>query len=205
MSISGEVTYITIIMPDGFSFTNYPPSDNNSTSLFQLDWLAEIRNKPVNQTYWAGIQANYVKPDAGHTPSLLTVVRNFKVSSKLPPGQVLVSRPIKQISQIFEKYDQSRDIFLMDANGVLLSHRDESLIGTTFPYLHLLSDGKEADIITINSVKYLANKHDLNFAAWKIVSLTPFKQAAAKFSYLYRINFIVQCTFMVIFSVFLFF
>jgi two-component system sensor histidine kinase YesM len=205
MSVSGENTYITIMMPDGFSFTNYPANDSNSTSLLHLDWLTEIRDKPVNQTYWAGIQPNYVKPETGNTPSLLTVVRNFKVSSKLPPGQVLVSRSVKQISPILEKYDQSRDIFLMDVNGVLVSHRDESQIGKTFPYLDLLSEGKAADIITINHIKYLANKHDLRFADWKIVSLTPFKQAAAKFSYLYRINFIVQCAFMVMFSVFLFY
>ncbi|NOU95880.1 HAMP domain-containing protein [Paenibacillus sp. LMG 31456] len=197
--------YITILVGDQNSYTNYSFYNYNYKLFYQEPWFSNLKSLNAYETYWLGSQPNYILSTQKSNPYLMTIARTIQYSSE-PFGYVIISAKEKEFHESFQKLSGNQDIMMVNSNGKILSHKDPDKIGGKFPYADNISLSRDdARLIKIDGVEYLVASHKLSFSDWSLVSLTQYKEATEKINFIQRANLLIQVLFYSLFLVILIF
>ncbi|WP_216624604.1 cache domain-containing sensor histidine kinase [Paenibacillus foliorum] len=178
--------YLAVIDIAGTAYSNYSGfQDYDPLNFTRLEWFNQLENMDSLETYWVGTQANYIASSAGKSPYLITIARTIRNSS-ITSGYIIASMFETDIHKIFQNYNSTQEIMLVNSKGVVLSHTNPSKIGTTFPFMNqngIWEEESEIPVIIKDQNKdYLLVRHKLSFSDWYLVSLAPYKEAIDKIS-----------------------
>ncbi|REK74182.1 cache domain-containing sensor histidine kinase [Paenibacillus paeoniae] len=198
LSLFGERSYITILLPNGLYFTNYSTYKMDLSQMYDVPWLEEMANAPINTTRWLGAQDNYVYSDINNSPNIVTIVRTIRLFAGSPNAYIILSRPEEQFHQIFSKYAPDQIMMLQDAEGRIISQPDRQLLGTKLP--QPVTRGKD-NLVHWNGKDYISVEYPLRYAGWNMQSLTSYQDVTGNISSIMNYTFIQQIIFFLVFSI----
>lgn len=191
ISLVGEKTYVTILLPNGRAFTNYSVSEFHPQLLFEELWFPALDQLTLMEAFWIESEPSpfqYEKLAGRHQISVARTLRrpNFEVYA-----YVIVTVTDESIQDIFNQLGDGQDVMLVDGENRVMVHPDRSRIGERLDYLRG-SDAVAPDIVELNGEDYLVAQHRLQMKDWKLVLLTPYKDAVSKINDIFRTVFLFQ-------------
>lgn len=203
ITLVGKKSYVTILLKNGKSYTNYSISDFNPTTLFNEDWFAQMNKIKGYKSVWIETQPTMFTSEKTNNPYQLSVARTLRDENLNIYGYVIVTIMENQVNQIFENMNGYEEMMLLDSSNRILSHRDDSRIGELFQYRSQLKEDNSPNIFQISKKDYLIAEHETSFAGWKLVSLVPYEAATNKINSIFNKVFIVQIISFTIFLILL--
>jgi two-component system, sensor histidine kinase YesM len=200
ITLVGEKSYVTILLKNGISYTNYSNSELNPTDLYLEDWFKELNNIKGYETVWIRSQPTMFKTEKPINPYQISVARTLRDESLNIYGYVIVTIMENKINQVFENMNGNEDMILLDSSNHIISHTNDSRIGEQFQYSDQLTEENSSNIFRISRKEYLIAEQKISLTGWKLVSLIPYKQATNKINAIFNKLFIVQ---IVSFTIFL--
>ena len=200
ITLVGEKSYVTILLKNGISYTNYSNSELNPTDLYLEDWFKELNNIKGYETVWIRSQPTMFKTEKPINPYQISVARTLRDESLNIYGYVIVTIMENKINQVFENMNGNEDMILLDSSNHIVSHTNDSRIGEQFQYSDQLTEENSSNIFRISRKEYLIAEQKISLTGWKLVSLIPYKQATNKINAIFNKLFIVQ---IVSFTIFL--
>jgi two-component system sensor histidine kinase YesM len=192
ISFPGEKTYITILLNDGTSYTNYSQLDYEPKRFFREPWFERLAQMPSFSTYWIGTHSSYLASDREKGRYFITIVKTIKSFSSKPYGYLIVSLSESQISHIFPENKTDQEFMLLDSKGTILSHLDSNRIGLPFSHFGKLNEEAGSKIITVDRKDYLLLNRKLSVSDWILVSMVPYQEAISQINTVQGTNFILQ-------------
>jgi len=192
-----DLTYVTILLPDGLYFTNYSTYKVDLSFMYEEPWLKQMRSDPINTTRWLGTEPNYVTSDSKKYPHVITIARSFQLYANRPNAYIIISKPEEQFHQIFSKYAPEQIMLLQDTEGTILSQTNRALIGQTIP--PSIISGNDS-LVRWDGTDYLSVSHALPFAGWSMQSLIASKEVTGNIGSFINYLFILQIVFFIVFS-----
>ncbi|MCI3927065.1 sensor histidine kinase [Paenibacillus sp. TRM 82003] len=189
ISIIGERTYVTILLPNGRHFTNYSVQEYDPQSFFEEPWFRELEELTGMEAYWVEASPSpflYEKSAGRYQISLARTLRrpNFDIYA-----YVIVTIPDKQINDIFSRLEAGQEIMLADSGNGVMSHLDRARIGESLDYL---PDNPSA-IVELGGEDFLVAQRPLTLVKdWKLVMLTPYKDAVHQINNIFQSVFVFQ-------------
>jgi two-component system sensor histidine kinase YesM len=181
-----EKTYVTVLTPDGTTFTNYSYANFDVDALLSQPWLSNVRQQPAFVLNWAGVTDNYVPAEKLNSPHVLTIARNLKFSSDSIYAYIIVSIAESRISQIFNNDQPGGETLLIGPDGTVVAARDKALLGNPFALKKELEHAGEYSFISYHNEQYLLSSLDLSYGGYRLVSMAPYREAVKQISATYR-------------------
>ncbi|MEK8127919.1 histidine kinase [Paenibacillus filicis] len=172
--------YITLLLEDGTSMTNYAYKSMNPSRYLDEAWFPKLNELTALETFWVGAHRMYMQG----RPHSLTIARAIKGPFDKPYAYLIISLPEEKVRKVLQTYDSNQQIMIVDSGGLILSHNDSSKIGTALAY-------DESEL-------YVSSKA-LSFGGWQIVSLVPYNHITRFITQLFRSIGIFQ---LILFSLF---
>lgn len=194
----GEKTYVTILLPNGRFFINYPLEEYDPRLLFEKPWFPELDSLTAMEAHWVDAEPSpylYERTAGRHQ---ITVARTLRRSNFEVYAYVFVTVPDKQIKDIFERLAGGQDIMLVNGINEVMTHLDSSRIGERLPYL--AEGAGDSSIVEQEGEDYLLAQLPLSIRNWKLVLLTPYEEAVFKINQIFQKVFAFQ---VIAFTVFL--
>lgn len=180
ISFPNERMHISIVLPDGQFYTNYPVLEYDPKNFAKEPWFPELEEKQPYEAYWIGIHPNYLTYDKDENPYMITIIRQIRNLSSEPLAVIIISLSEQHIGQFLRAGESKQNILLIDGNGMVLSDRDGSGIGHAFPYVDLLPVQGQSKIGEIDGVTHVFVRKTLPYADWQLVSVIPYVEAVGK-------------------------
>lgn len=172
----GEKFFITILLPNGKFYTNYPRDEYDPVLWFEEPLFDQLRNLRGFETFWAGSRTTVFRSHMTNHPYQLTVARPLRNSRGEIYAYAIVTMLEDEISSIFRQLADGREIVLIDGAGKILSHTDHGKIGTELPFAPPETTG----IIRHDGDHYLVVRQKLQYADWSLVLLAPYRESLAR-------------------------
>lgn len=172
--------YLTIFQHNNLIFSNYPVNRNQLVN--EAGFLKWADNN--YETNWIGVQPNFVESEQKKNPFIISIVRNIKLTEETDIN-ILISMNEREIRSQFEQSAvyEKQQIMLINAEGTILSHRNEKYIQKQFPYLNQIkNENKGYHIVEFNHADYLLINVPLEYADWSLVSMVPYENAIGNVS-----------------------
>lgn len=170
----GEQFFITILLPNGKSYTNYAKDELDPDRWRDEPWFEELRKLSGFDTYWVGTQPTMFRTLKKDHPHQLSIARPLRNNSRIY-AYVIVTVLEDNISYIFQQSAGGREIALIDGTGRIHSHTDPAKIGTVLDEAALKTSG----FIRLDGEAVLAVREELRYADWSLLLLSPYKEAIA--------------------------
>ncbi|MEH7081246.1 histidine kinase [Neobacillus drentensis] len=201
ITLLGGKSYVTILLKNGKSYTNYSNSEYNPTDLFQEEWFKQLNLTKGYESVWIGSQPTMFKSEKNLNPYQISVARTLRDENSNIYGYVIVTTMENKISQIFENMSGHEEMVLLDSSNHIISKKDHSKIGKLFRYRDQLKENNYSNIFQISKMNYIIAEHKISFTGWKLVSVVPYKQATNKVNSIFNKVISVQVIFFTIFIV----
>ncbi|MEK3672560.1 sensor histidine kinase [Paenibacillus sp. FSL R10-2771] len=187
-----EKTFVTVLTSDGQYYSNYPYAKLDVGALLQQPWMEKARQQPVFDLYWAGVLDNYIPTVAQTSPQVLTIARNLKLSSNSTYATVIISIAESRISQIFNDNRKGQETLLIAPDGTVLASRDKTRLGQPFALADELTGTADSRFMDYRNEQYLLSSLDIPYGNYRIVSLSPYREAVSQISATHRWSTAVQ-------------
>ncbi|UUZ93399.1 HAMP domain-containing protein [Paenibacillus sp. P25] len=194
LSVAGERCKITIILPNNQYFTNYGMEELDPADWEKEPWFAELKNMKGFDTNWISVEPTKFRKYRDSHPYQLSVARTLQTTSSKIYAYVIVTVFEDQVHSVFSNEDGSSEIMMVNDKGVIQSSSESELIGTSVDYV---SNG--SSIVVKNGRSYLFTERKLAYSDWKLISLTPYKEAISNITGIYSHVLIYQIMFFMIF------
>lgn len=201
ITLVGEKSYVTILLKNGKSYTNYSSWEYDPNQLVHEEWFKQLNDLKGYESIWIGSQPTMIKSEVKNNPYQISVARTLRDENVKVYGYVIVTIMENKINELFSSLHSHEEMMLLNASNQILSHRDDSRIGENFQYSSQLKEQNSSNIFQISKKDYLIAEHNISFTGWKLVSLVPYKQAVNKINSIFNKVFVVQ---IVSFALFLF-
>jgi len=201
ITLVGEKSYVTILLKNGKSYSNYSSWEYDPNLLVHEKWFKQLNDLQGYESIWIGSQPTMIKSEVKNNPYQLSVARTLRDENVKVYGYVIVTIMENKINELFSGLHGHEEMMLLNASNQILSHRDDSRIGENFQYSSQLKEQNSSNIFQISKKDYLIAEHNISFTGWKLVSLVPYKQAVNKINSIFNKVFVVQ---IVSFALFLF-
>lgn len=192
---------LTLLMRDGHFYSNYSFYEFDPSSFRQQPWFQKLSGLSAFDTLYLGVQPNYLKFQAEEDPYVIMTARALTDYSAEPFAYLIVSRTENSVSNIFDNL--SEDLFLLDQNQRILSHRNEDYIGKDFSSLMTASTVVSPGIVNLAGENQIYVSMPVHYAEWALVSLVPYEQLTDKVNRIYRSGLLLQIVFAAGFLLFL--
>lgn len=180
ITIGGEKSYVTILLSNGTYYSSYSLNDYNPVCMVNEPWFGELKNLYGFNSYWVGAAPTVFESLKGNNPYQLSVVRTLRGEGAIIFGYVIVTIMESQMNQNFQRLAANREFKIVDASNIILSDNDVNEIGRSFPVpLNEFPKTMSSSIVSVGGDDHLLTQATL-FNGWKVVSLTPYKQAVSK-------------------------
>ena len=199
ITLLGGKSYVTILLKNGKSYTNYSSNEYNPTNLFHEGWFKQLNQTKGYESVWIGSQPTMFKSEKKMNPYQVSVARTLRDENSNIYGYVIVTIMENKISQIFENMTGHEEMVLLDSSNHIISNRENSRIGKLFRYRDQLRENNYSNTFQVSKKNYLIAEHKISFTGWKLVSVVPYKQATNKVNSIFNKVIIVQIIFFTIF------
>jgi two-component system, sensor histidine kinase YesM len=199
ITLLGGKSYVTILLKNGKSYTNYSSSEYHPTNLFHENWFKQLNKTKGYESVWIGGQPTMFKSEKKMNPYQVSVARTLRDENSNIYGYVIVTIMENKISQIFENMTGHEEMVLLDSSNHIISNRDNSRIGKLFRYRDQVRENNYSNIFQVSKKNYLIAEHKISFTGWKLVSVIPYKQATNKVNSIFNKVIIVQIIFFTLF------
>ncbi|MEK3686292.1 sensor histidine kinase [Paenibacillus sp. FSL R10-2736] len=187
-----EKTFVTVLTSDGQYYSNYPYAKLDVGALLLQPWMEKARQQPVFDLYWAGVLDNYIPTVAQTSPQVLTIARNLKLSSNSTYATVIISIAESRISQIFNDNRKGQETLLIAPDGTVLASLDKTRLGQLFTLADELTGTADSRFMDYRNEQYLLSSLDIPYGNYRIVSLSPYREAVSQISATHRWSTAVQ-------------
>ncbi|WP_342423541.1 histidine kinase [Paenibacillus sp. FSL E2-0178] len=187
-----EKTFVTVLTSDGQYYSNYPYAKLDVGALLLQPWMEKARQQPVFDLYWAGVLDNYIPTVAQTSPQVLTIARNLKLSSNSTYATVIISIAESRISQIFNDNRKGQETLLIAPDGTVLASLDKTRLGQPFTLADELTGTADSRFMDYRNEQYLLSSLDIPYGNYRIVSLSPYREAVSQISATHRWSTAVQ-------------
>lgn len=187
-----EKTFVTVLTSDGQYYSNYPYAKLDVGALLLQPWMEKARQQPVFDLYWAGVLDNYIPTVAQTSPQVLTIARNLKLSSNSTYATVIISIAESRISQIFNDNRKGQETLLISPDGTVLASLDKTRLGQPFTLADELSGTADSRFMDYRNEQYLLSSLEIPYGNYRIVSLSPYREAVSQISATHRWSTAVQ-------------
>lgn len=202
----GEKSYITIILTNGETFTNYSKDEMDPLRFQKEPWFDNLKQLTGLQSYWVSTAPTMFPYDRISSPYQISVARTLRFDSTRIYGYVIVTMMENKFSRILGSLTGSQEVLLVDEDGRILSSPRQEQINQTFQYSKqmLESDPRAASsIIKDQNKKILLTTADLSFIDWHLVATEPYQDAIVNISSIFNRVFLFQVISFIIFLVLL--
>ncbi|MFC4598433.1 sensor histidine kinase [Cohnella hongkongensis] len=189
-----EKSYITVLLTDGTSFTNYSTSDYNPQWLTEEPWFERLGGLKWPSSHWIGTTPTVFAYMSEESPYQLSLARTLRLDDSRIYGYVVVTVMEKQVRRLFERLSSDQEVMLLDENNRILSAGDISQIGRTFDDAGESTGGLHTSIRKIGGDSYLITEKPFSFNDWRLVSMQRYREAIVDISSIFNRVFIVQFT-----------
>ncbi|MFS0824431.1 sensor histidine kinase [Bacillus sp. 1P02SD] len=197
--------YFTLLLDNGYSYTNYSTLDFNPSNLFQLFNLENMTEINFYENRWFGIHPTYFLSQKENNPFLISFARKLKLND-YHSAYMLISINESQISKrIFEEFYQNKqEIMLVDSKGIIITSTNEKEVSKEFRFKQKVNySTSNHSVVTYNDETYLLVSYPLSFDGYSIVSLVPYKEIIGDVSKFTRNVLLIQYCFFAIFLILL--
>jgi len=191
----GEKSYITIILTNGATFTNYSKDEFDPLRFKQEPWFQQLEGLAGLRSYWVGATPTVFPYDRFDSPYQISVARTLRLESSKIYGYVIVTMMESKISKIFKGLTSGQDVTLVDGQGTIISSSHGERIHSPFQYRDLLNeDGltPTSRIIRDGKQKLLVTTSRLTFNDWHLVAVQPYQHAILNISSIFSRVFTFQ-------------
>jgi len=199
ITYSRERTYITVLLPNGKSYTNYSASDFNPTLFFEKDWFERLSHMKAFDIMWLGTIPSYLESVKQKNPNLLTIAKTLKYPSGATYAYVIVSIYEKELKEAFKNEESGEETMLVDETGRIVSHIDSGQIGKPLPYADKLPLGEGYSREIVDGQERLLFDHSMTVGPWHLVQSTPYHSVVGKVSAIYSTNLVAQAALFLLF------
>ncbi|MFC3343187.1 cache domain-containing sensor histidine kinase [Paenibacillus abyssi] len=199
LSFSGEKLFISILLPNGKTFSNYANQSYEPRNMISEPWFLAIQDQLPYEGAWLGVHENYWQ-DQSASPYLITAVRPLKLTTGSNYAYIFVSMDERRLHKVWGDDRSGQEMMLIDQNGKILSHLDPLKIGTQGPSFRSYSEQSESMLVQLGDIDFLMARMETSFYDWNLISLTPYKEAVGKITGISRS---ILLTLLLFFSIFL--
>ncbi|MCM3766294.1 sensor histidine kinase [Neobacillus niacini] len=192
ITLVGEKAYVTIILKNGKSYTNYSYYEFDPSNLVTKDWFKQLNKLQGYESAWIASQPTMINSEQRNNPYQISVGRTLRDENLKIYGYVLVTIMENKVNQVFEKLHGSEEMMILDSSNHIISHQEDSKIGDLFQYSDQLVKINSSNIFQISNRNYLIAEHNISFVGWKLVSIIPYKQAVNQINEIFNKVFIVH-------------
>ncbi|KRF07141.1 hypothetical protein ASG89_17490 [Paenibacillus sp. Soil766] len=189
--------YVTLLLPNGQYVASYTTINFDPRTFMQKSWFPEVEQTAGYNVKWIGVEPNYSNESS--QPYLLSAAKKLK-KNELTKGYVIVGLEMTPLQQLFNKYEKTESMAIIDEQGRILVDRDNSTIGQAFPYYDQLPDQDGSAFVKVKGEDYILLSSQIT-TEWKLVNLTPYKRAAQQIQSFRKTDFIIQLFFLILFAV----
>lgn len=195
LSYIGEKSYITIILTNGLTFTNYSKDEFDPLLYKKSAWFQNLKELQGLKSYWIDVEPTmfpYDRPDSAYQ---ISVARTLRLDSSKIYGYVIVTMMENKLSQIFEDVTSGQDVMLVDSKGQIISSSYQDQITQQFRYSNRLVDDSEHpqfSILRDGDQKILLTSTQLTFNDWHLVSQQSYQDAIFNISSIFNRVFLFQ-------------
>lgn len=192
LTVLGEKSYVTILLPNGKYFTNYSVDEFNPLSLRDEPWFPELQKLRGFQTYWSDAEPTTFRQDRIYHSHQISVGRTLRLDNDHSDiyAFVVVTFFEDEISSIYSGLTGDQHVMLLNREGRILSDRDETLIGQQAA--EDVTDSREPAIRELDGQKYLVVQRPIGLSDWSLVLEQPYKEAIVNISSIFNRVFVFQ-------------
>jgi two-component system, sensor histidine kinase YesM len=201
ITLVGGKSYVTILLENGISYTNYSNYELNPKDIYNEDWFKQLNKIKGYETVWIRSQPTMFKSEKPINPYQISVARTLRDENLNIYGYVIVTIMENKINQIFENMNGKEEMILLDSSNQIISHTNDDRIGGKFKYGEQLTEENSSNIFEISKKDYLIAEQKISFTDWKLVSLIPYKQATSKVNAIFNKVVAFQVVFFTIFLI----
>ncbi|SFD55140.1 two-component system, sensor histidine kinase YesM [Paenibacillus catalpae] len=198
----GEKSYITIILTNGETFTNYSKDEVNPQLFQQEPWFNNLKQLTGLQSYWVSTSPTIFPYDRISSPYQISVARTLRFDSTRIYGYVIVTMMENKFSRILGSLTGSQEVLLVDGDGKILSSPDPAQVNQTFRYSRQMAERDPhagSSIIKDGDKKLLLTTADLSFNDWHLVATEPYQDAIVNISSIFNRVFLFQIISFIVF------
>jgi two-component system, sensor histidine kinase YesM len=201
ITLVGGKSYVTILLENGISYTNYSNYELNPKDIYNENWFKQLNKIKGYETVWISSQPTMFKSEKPINPYQISVARTIRDDSSNIYGYVIVTIMENKINQIFENMNGKEEMILLDSSNQIISHTNDDRIGEKFKYSDQLTEENSSNIFEISKKDYLIAEQKISFTGWKLVSLIPYKKATSKINTIFNKVVAFQVVFFTIFLI----
>ncbi|MCM3626590.1 sensor histidine kinase [Paenibacillus glycanilyticus] len=198
----GEKSYITIILTNGETFTNYSKDEVNPQQFQKEPWFNNLKQLTGLQSYWVSTSPTIFPYDRISSPYQISVARTLRFDSTRIYGYVIVTMMENKFSRILGSLSGSQEVVLVDGEGRILSSPDPAQVDTMFQYSRQMKEREPhaiSSIIRDEDRKLLLTTADLSFNDWHLVATEPYQDAIVNISSIFNRVFLFQIISFIVF------
>lgn len=201
LSLANDYLYITIVLANGTSYTNYTVSDFAPETFLQKPWVSQLTDRAAHQVYWLGAMENYVEARQEASPYVLTVVQDLRQSNGTPYGYIIVSAEEQKLREVLTSRSTFEELMLTDRAGNVLSHENSDMIGKEAPLSHIFATTAEKEYRFEEQASYLYFKYPLMYSNMQLISSISYADAVGEINQIFTRHILFQSLFYSIFLV----
>jgi two-component system sensor histidine kinase YesM len=194
-----EKSYVTVLLTDGTSFTNYSTSDYTPASLLAESWFQQLNKLSGLSSYWVGTSPTVFEYTSTENPFQISIARTLRRDDLRIYGYVVVTVMENRVNQLFKRMTSDQEVMLLDENNRILSSGDVNKIGQTFTDIGTQTGKLHTSIVKVDRMKYLITEQPFSFNDWRLVSKQRYASAIVDISFIFNRVFIIQFSSLVVF------
>ncbi|HIW31980.1 MAG TPA: histidine kinase, partial [Candidatus Paenibacillus intestinavium] len=199
-SIRSDI-YLTLLMKDGRSFSNYSFYDANPDQFRDEAWFDQITRLQPYETLYLGVQPNYIRSQAEGDPYVIMTARALTDYNGKPFAYLIVSRTENTFSSFMDQLSES--IYMLNEDKSIIVQADDKLIGKSFDRLITEETSDSSGIAYVDGQNQIYVSMPFNFDNWTLVSLVPYEQFTNRLESIYKSGMLLQIIFIFIFLIIL--
>lgn len=195
-SIRSDI-YLTLLMKDGRSFSNYSYYEAKPDEFREQSWFEQIKLLQPYETLYLGVQPNYIKSQIESDPYVIMTARALTDYNGNPFAYLIVSRKENTFSSFIEQLSES--VYMLDQDHTVIVQTDDTLIGKSFDRIISESEPDSPGVLYVEGQNQIFVTMPFKFAGWTLVSLVPYEQFSNRLESIYKSGIMLQIIFVVTF------
>ncbi|CAM3647653.1 histidine kinase [Cohnella lubricantis] len=192
LTVLGEKSYVTILLPNGKYFINYSVDEFNPLSLREKPWFPELQKLGGLDSYWSAAEPTAFRQDKRFHSHQISVGRTLRLDNDHSDiyAYIVVTFFEDEVSSIFEGLTGEQHVMLLDGEGRIVSDSDKEMIGE--PAAENMIGLGESAVREIGGEKVLVVRRSIGLNDWSIVLEQPYKEAIVNISSIFNRVFVFQ-------------
>ncbi|XEC96216.1 sensor histidine kinase [Paenibacillus tarimensis] len=200
IAIIGEKLFVTILLSNGEVFTTIDKHEYDPRQLIREPWFGSMQELTGFESLWIGANPTPIVSGQKSSPYQVTLARTLRFATSEIYGYVVVFLYEEQINRIFKQLASGREVMLVNKDGKIVSHENASLMGAMFTEAYEPKEGKDPGLVQIGDQEYLLSEVGLSaIPNWRLVSLTPYKEAISKINSTFNTVLLFQAAAFIVF------